>query len=98
MEKSSVTPKFVYESEEQKIGVYSDIVRVAFSAFTFSFDFAQLLPPETGTEGIPRVVVRVVMSPAHAKALLMHLSDRIKKYEEVYGEIKLPEKKVKMEG
>ncbi|HDD35519.1 MAG TPA: DUF3467 domain-containing protein [Candidatus Desulfofervidus auxilii] len=89
-------PKFIYREEDEKIGVYSDIARIGFSAMTFSFEFAQLLPPESGTKGIPRVLVRVVMNPAHAKALLDHLADRIKAYESIYGEIKLPkEKKVK---
>jgi hypothetical protein len=86
-------PKFIYESEEQKIGSYTDIIRIGFSAYTFGIDFAQLLPPESGEEGIVRVLTRVVMSPAHAKSLLNYLRDRIKLYEDIHGKIELPEKK-----
>ena len=57
---------------------------------TFSIEFAQLLPPDESGTPVMRVVSRIVMNPMQAKALLNTLAVNIKKYEEQYGEIKLP--------
>lgn len=46
---------------------------------------------KTKVEPVVEEVARVQMSPQHAKALLLALSDNITKYESKHGEIRIPE-------
>lgn len=66
-------------------GVYSNLAMISHSATDFVADFLSILP------GMPRPQVRsrVIMAPENAKRLAMALNDNIKKYESMYGEIKL---------
>ena len=84
--------QFFYENGQEKVGLYSDAVRTAYSPYTFSFEFAQVLAPGSKPVG-PNVLARVVMSPEHAKAFLGLLKNDIETYEEKYGTIKTFEKK-----
>ena len=72
--------------QDKAEGVYSNFVGVIHSPSEFIFDFAKFLP------GLKKakVVARVIMSPQHAKSFLKTLEENIKKYEENFGEIKLP--------
>ncbi len=63
--------------------VYSNMVNLIHGPFDFTFNFLQVSPP-TG-----KVCSRVMMSPEHAKAFLNALTDNIRKYEAVHGEIKV---------
>lgn len=67
-------------------GVYSNLAVITHSSAEFIFDFVRLLP---GTNKAP-VKARVVMAPEHAKRLLLALKANIEKYENSFGEIKLP--------
>lgn len=71
-------------SEEIAEGVYSNLAMIAHSNSEFVIDFIRLMP------GVPKAKVksRVVITPEHAKRLLAALKDNIKKYEEVFGDIK----------
>ena len=64
-------------------GTYSNLVMIAHSPEEFILDFIPVMP------GLPkaRVQSRIVVTPAHAKRLLMALEDNINKYENVYGPI-----------
>lgn len=64
-------------------GTYSNLVMIAHSPEEFILDFIRVMP------GLPkaRVKSRIVVTPAHAKRLLMALEDNISKYENVYGPI-----------
>lgn len=64
-------------------GTYSNLVMIAHSPEEFILDFIRVMP------GLPkaRVKSRIVVTPAHAKRLLMALEDNINKYENVYGPI-----------
>ena len=42
-----------------------------------------------GMEKAP-VKSRIILTPEHAKRLLMSLSENISKYEQIFGEIKIP--------
>lgn len=66
-------------------GLYSNLAVITHSPSEFIVDFVQMLP------GIPKpkVASRIVMTPEHAKRLLMALRDNIAKYESENGEIKI---------
>ncbi len=65
---------------------YSNIARITQSATEIVLDFAYALPNE------PAVIAtqRVIMAPLSAQRLLRALQEQISKYEEIYGEIKIP--------
>ena len=66
-------------------GIYSNLAVITHSHSEFVMDFVQMLP------GIPKpkVASRIVMTPEHAKRLLLALHDNISKYESENGEIKI---------
>ena len=66
-------------------GTYSNLAVITHSQSEFIVDFVQMMP------GIPKpkVASRIVMTPEHAKRLLMALRDNIAKFESENGEIKL---------
>ena len=68
--------------------VYSNMARIAHTPAEFILDFARRLP---GEPNIP-VLSRVMMSPLGAKLLIKALEDNIQRFEEQYGEIKIPTK------
>lgn len=70
---------------EQAEGTYSNMAIITHSPAEFVIDFTRILP------GIPRarVLSRVIMTPQHAKSLMLALEDNIKKYENQHGEIKV---------
>lgn len=71
-------------SEEVAQGVYSNLAVITHSSSEFVVDFVRIMP------GIPKANVksRVILTPEHAKRLLLALQDNIKKYESVHGPIK----------
>ena len=71
-------------SEEIAEGVYANLAMIAHSNSEFVIDFIRLMP------GVPKAKVksRIVITPEHAKRLLIALNDNIKKYEESFGPIK----------
>jgi len=75
--------------EKEAEGIYSNFVMIAHSPSEFIMDFARLLP------GLPKakVLARIIMTPQHILMLKRTLEDNIKKYENVFGKINLPETK-----
>lgn len=67
-------------------GHYANLVLINHSPAEFVLDFARFVP------GSPkaRVQTRVLLAPIHAKSLLKALETNLKKYEDQYGEIKVP--------
>ncbi len=63
-------------SEEVAQGIYSNLAVITHSASEFIIDFIRIMP------GIPKANVksRVILTPEHAKRLLLALQDNIKKY------------------
>lgn len=74
-------------SEEIAEGVYANLAMIAHSSSEFVIDFIRLMP------GVPKAKVksRIVITPEHAKRLLIALEDNVNKYEATFGEIKQAE-------
>lgn len=72
-------------SEEVAEGVYSNLAIITHSQAEFIIDFVRILP------GIPKgkVKSRIIMTPQHAKRLLLALGDNMNKFETNFGEIEL---------
>ncbi len=66
--------------------IYSNFAIINHSPSEIVIDFARLLP------NLPkaRVYARIVMTPLNARLLLKALQDNLAKYEEKFGEIRLP--------
>lgn len=71
-------------SEEMAEGVYANLAMIAHSNSEFVIDFIRLMP------GVPKAKVksRVIITPEHAKRLLLALKENVKKYEDTFGQIK----------
>ena len=71
-------------SEEVAQGIYSKLAVITHSSSEFVVDFVRIMP------GVPKANVksRVILTPEHAKRLLMALQDNVKKFEAQHGPIK----------
>lgn len=71
-------------SEEVAQGIYSNLAIITHSTSEFVLDFVRIMP------GVPKANVksRVILTPEHAKRLLMALQDNVKKFESIHGPIK----------
>ena len=67
--------------------VYSNVTIINHSPSEIIVDFARLLP------NVPkaRVYGRVILTPLNAKLLLAALQDNLHKFEERFGEIRMPD-------
>jgi hypothetical protein len=65
-------------------GTYSNLAIITHSSSEFVIDFVRIMP------GMPKANVqsRVILTPEHAKRLLLALKDNITKFEAVHGPIK----------
>ncbi len=66
--------------------IYSNFAIINHSPSEIVIDFARLLP------GVPKAKVhaRIVLTPLNAKLLLKALQDNLAKYEEKFGEVRMP--------
>lgn len=71
-------------SDEVGQGTYSNLAIITHSPSEFVVDFIRVMP------GVPKAKVksRVVLTPEHAKRLMLALQDNIHKYEAIHGPIK----------
>ena len=69
-------------------GTYSNLAVITHSHSEFVMDFVRMMP------GVPKAKVksRVIMTPEHAKRLMMALQDNIRKFESMNGTIKVDNK------
>jgi hypothetical protein len=69
--------------EELAEGVYSNLAIITHSHSEFVLDFVRMVP------NVPKAKVksRIILTPQHAKRLMMALRDNVKRYEENYGTI-----------
>lgn len=74
--------------EQVAQGNYCNLVIIAHSSSEFVLDFATMLPGLTKA----RVKSRVVLTPEHAKRLLISLQENITRYESSVGKITIPTK------
>lgn len=71
-------------SEEIAQGVYSNLAIITHSPSEFVVDFVRMMP------GVPKAPVksRIILTPEHAKRLMLALRDNISKFESMHGPIK----------
>ena len=62
-------------------GVYANNMQVAHNKEEFLIDFMNVFPP------VATLNARVILSPGHAKRMIIALTENLKRYEEDYGEI-----------
>ncbi len=74
-------------NDEIAQGIYSNLAVITHSSSEFIIDFVRVMP------GIPKAQVksRIVLTPDHAKRLMLALQENIGKFEAANGTIKLPE-------
>lgn len=67
-------------------GVYSNLALITHSTSEFILDFATILP------GVSKAKVksRIILTPEHAKRLLLSLQENITRYESNIGKIEIP--------
>lgn len=70
-------------SEEVAQGTYSNLAVISHSSSEFVIDFIRIVP------GVPKAKVksRIILTPEHAKRLLMALGENIDKFENINGTI-----------
>ena len=70
--------------EEVAQGTYSNLAIITHSSSEFILDFVRVMP------GVPKAEVksRVILTPEHAKRLLMALKDNVEKFEKAHGPVK----------
>jgi len=75
----------VRAEESTRRGVYSNEAVVAHGREEFVMDFCFFSPmhPSQG-----QLVARVLLSPGHAKRLLLAMQENVRRYEERFGEIR----------
>jgi len=66
-------------------GIYSNLAVISHSSSEFVFDFIRIMP------GTPKANVksRIILAPEHAKRLLVALEDNLRKYESIFGPVKI---------
>lgn len=72
-------------SDEVAQGTYSNLAIISHSSSEFVLDFVRIMP------GVPKAKVksRIILTPEHAKRLLLALSDNIEKFEQQNGAISI---------
>ena len=66
--------------------IYTNLALITHTPSEIIIDFARVLPNTPKA----KVYARIINTPIHAKLLLRALSENLEKYEEQFGEIKLP--------
>ncbi len=71
--------------EDVAQGTYANLAIITHSSSEFILDFIRMLP------GLPKAKVksRIILTPEHAKRLLLALNDNINQYENMNGTIKI---------
>jgi len=69
-------------------GIYSNLAIISHSSSEFILDFVRIMP------GIPKAEVksRIILTPEHAKRLLLALGENVGKYEASHGQVKLEDR------
>ncbi|MDR1667492.1 MAG: DUF3467 domain-containing protein [Bacteroidales bacterium] len=75
-------------NEEIAQGLYSNLAIISHSSSEFVLDFVRVMP------GIPKAQVksRIILTPEHAKRLLLALGENMTKYETKHGQVKLEDR------
>ncbi len=72
-------------SEELAEGTYSNLAIITHSNAEFVLDFIRIMP------GVPKAKVksRIILTPQHAKRLMLALSENVHRFEQAFGEIEV---------
>ena len=72
-------------NEDIAQGTYSNLAIITHSPSEFVIDFVRVMP------GIPKASVksRIILTPEHAKRLMMALQENILKFESLHGPIRI---------
>ncbi len=72
-------------SEAVAQGTYANLVIISHSASEFVLDFVRMMP------GMPKAQVksRIILTPEHAKRLLLSLQENVARYESMIGKIEM---------
>ena len=87
MDKDNVEiPLTIELTKEVGEGNYANLTVITHSTSEFILDFVRVMP------GVEKATVksRIILTPEHAKRLLMSLNENISKYVQIFGEIKIP--------
>ena len=71
-------------TEDVAQGKYANLAIITHSSSEFVVDFVRVMP------GVPKAKVnsRIILTPEHAKRLMLALQENIKKFESLHGSIK----------
>ena len=74
--------------EEIAQGVYSNLAIISHSSSEFVLDFVRIMP------GMPKAEVksRIILTPEHAKRLLLALNENMGKFESTHGQVKIDDR------
>ena len=74
-------------------GTYANLAIMTHSTSEFILDFVSVMP------GMPKANVqsRIIMTPEHVKRLMYALQDNIVKYEQTFGQIRMPEEQMQQQ-
>ncbi|WP_294600615.1 DUF3467 domain-containing protein [uncultured Rikenella sp.] len=72
-------------NEEVAQGTYANLAVISHSTSEFVLDFIRMMP------GMPKAQVksRVILTPEHAKRLLLSLQENVARYESIVGKIEM---------
>lgn len=66
-------------------GIYANLAIISHSSSEFVLDFVRIMPQAPKAQ----VKSRIILTPEHAKRLMLALQDNMSKYEKRFGEIRL---------
>ena len=77
----------VKAEDDVQAGAFSNLARISHSPESFQVDFLVIhsQPP------FARLQSRIILTPGHAKRLLLALQENLQRYEAVHGEIRMHE-------
>jgi hypothetical protein len=70
--------------EDVAQGIYSNLAIITHSSSEFVIDYVRIVPGVNKAN----VMSRIILTPEHAKRLMLALQDNISKFETVHGKIK----------
>jgi hypothetical protein len=68
-------------TDEKLAGTYANMMQVSHTKEEFVLDFVNILPPSG------QLVSRILLSPAHAKRIMLALQENIQRYETQFTKI-----------
>jgi uncharacterized protein DUF3467 len=80
--------KIKVEMPKDPSGTYANTVMISHNKNEVFFDFIQMMPHDPRA----RVQQRIVMTPTHAKLFLKALEENVKRYEDKFEEIEIPQR------